>query len=83
MAATIFALSGGLVVVWRGWMALGASLVGVLGAALPLRKPRVAAALMLVAAIAGFTCIFQFFFVAGPLFLVGALLVFAGRGQEL
>ena len=83
LAATIFAMAGGLVVVWGGSIAVSASLVGIVGAALAVRKPDVAAALMLMAAIAGFIGISHFFFVAGPLFLIGGLLAFLGRGQEL
>jgi hypothetical protein len=83
IAATMFAVAGGLVALWGGAVALAASFVGIVGAALAVRKPAVAAALMLVAGIAGLGGSRQFFIVAGPIFLVGALSAFRGRSHEL
>jgi hypothetical protein len=65
-----------------GWIALGSSVVGLVGAALALAKPRLASLVMLVAAIGGFVGISLFYVVAGPLLLVGALLAFLGRNAK-
>jgi hypothetical protein len=83
VAAAMFALAGGFVVVLGERLALRASFAGIAGGALAIRQPRVAAALTLVAAIAGSIGIAQFFALAGPLFQVGGLLALRGRGQEL
>jgi len=83
IAATMFAVAGGLVVVWAGSIAVIAALTGIVGAALAVRKPAVAAALMLVAGIAGLIGIRQFFALAGAMFFVGALIAFRGRSQGL
>lgn len=66
-------------VVAGGWIALGSSVVGIVGAALVMGKPRMAGLIMLLAAIGGFIGISLFYVVAGPLLLVGALLAFLGR----
>ncbi len=62
-----------------GWSALAFSLVGLVGAALALAKPRAAAAIMLVAGIAVAISVSLFAVIATPLFLVAALLAFLGR----
>jgi hypothetical protein len=59
--------------------ALFFSLLGLVGAALSLAKPRIAAVIMLVAAIAVGISISLFAVIASPLFLVAALLAFLGR----
>jgi|GEM_PF-2209901 len=67
----------GMVVV-GGWIALGASIVGIVGGALAMAKPVIGGVLMLVAAIAGFIGISLFYVISGPLLLVGAILAFVG-----
>ncbi|HET7467339.1 MAG TPA: hypothetical protein VFL29_11780 [Candidatus Dormibacteraeota bacterium] len=81
LAASLFTLSAG-IAGWKGWIALGASALGVAGAALAIRKPRVAAGLMLLAAIGGFVGISLFFVVAGVLFLTGGVLAYVGGSQD-
>jgi hypothetical protein len=60
-----------------GWAAL--SVLGIVGAALALARPKVAGALMLVAAVGGFVSVFVAYIVAGPLLLIGGLLALLAR----
>jgi hypothetical protein len=69
-------------IVGLGWSALGFSLFGLVGAALSLAKPRLAAAIMLISSIAILISISLFALVASPLFLVAALLAFLGRHKQ-
>jgi hypothetical protein len=66
-------------VVGGGWAALALSVVGIIGGALAMAKPRAAAVLMLIAAIGGFISVFIAYVVAGPLLLVGAMLAYVGN----
>ncbi len=65
-----------------GWAALALSVVGVVGGALAMAKPRAAALLMIIAAVGGFISVFIAYVVAGPLLLIGAILAFAGRAKK-
>ncbi len=58
----------------RNW-----TLLGLLGAALALAKPRAAAAIMLVAALGITVSISLFAVIAAPLLLIAAILAFLGR----
>lgn len=69
-------------VIGGGWAALGLSVVGIVGGALALAKPRAAALLMLIAAVGGFISIFIAYVVAGPLLLMAAILAFVGRAKQ-
>ena len=69
-------------VVTLGFIALGLAVVGIVGGALSQAKPRVAAALMLVAGIGGFVAVSLFWVVSGVLLLIGALLAFLGRAPK-
>ena len=69
-------------VVSLGWSALFFSLVGLVGAGLSLAKPRIAAAIMLVASIAIAISISLFAAIATPLLLIAALLAFLGRHKR-
>jgi hypothetical protein len=69
-------------VVWLGWSALGLSLLGLVGAALSLARPILAAVIMLLAAIAILISISLFAVIATPLFLIAALLAFLGRNTR-
>src|SRR5260370_2458059 len=67
-------------VVVGGWIALGASTVGIIGGAVAMGRPRAGGILMLVAAIAGVAGISLFYVISGPLLFVGAVLAFvSGR----
>jgi hypothetical protein len=57
-----------------GWGALIASVVGLVGAALAISRPKVAGALMIIAAVGGFFSLYVFYVVAGLLLLVGGFL---------
>ena len=81
LSASLFSLSSG-IAGWKGWIALVASAVGVAGASLAIRKPRVAAGLMLAAAIGGVAGISLLFVVAGVLFLAGGTLAWLGRTPD-
>ena len=67
----------GMVVV-GGWIALGASIVGIIGGALAMGKPVLGGVLMLIAAVAGVIGISLFYVISGPLLLIGAILAFVG-----
>jgi hypothetical protein len=69
-------------VVGLGWSALAFSLVGLVGAALSLAKPVLAAVIMLLAGVAIAISISLFAVIATPLFLVAALLAFLGRNTR-
>ena len=77
-----FEAEGSGTIVGLGWSALFFSLLGLVGAALSLAKPRIATATMLVAAIAILISISMFALIATPLFLVAALLAFLGRHKQ-
>jgi hypothetical protein len=74
-----FDAEGAGTVVGLGWSALGFSLLGLVGAALSLAKPVIAAVIMLIAGVAVAISISLFAVIATPLFLIAALLVFLGR----
>ena len=73
--------SEGREIVWLGVVALIASLVGLVGAALAIAKPRISATAMLLAAIVGFICVFVAYIIGGLLLLVAAILAFLGRKE--
>jgi hypothetical protein len=77
-----FDAKGAETIVGLGWSALGFSLLGLVGAALSLAKPVIAAVIMLVAAIAIAISISLFAVIATPLFLIAALLAFLGRNTS-
>jgi hypothetical protein len=68
-----FEAEGAQEVVGLGWSALFFSLLGLVGAALSLARPVIAAVMMIVAAIAIAISISLFAVIATPLFLVAAL----------
>jgi hypothetical protein len=74
-----FEAEGASQIIGLGWSALGFSLLGLVGAALSIAKPRLAALVMTVAGIAVAISISIFAVIATPLFLLGALLAFLGR----
>ena len=65
-----------------GLMAFVASVVGLVGGAIAIGKPKAAAVLMLVAAIVGLISISFAFIPATILLLIGALLAFLGRNEK-
>jgi hypothetical protein len=77
-----FDAEGAGTVVGLGWSALGFSLLGLVGAALSLAKPVIAAVIMLIAGVAVAISISLFAVIATPLFLIAALLAFLGRNTR-
>jgi len=77
-----FDAEGAGTVVSLGWSALGFSLLGLVGAALSLAKPVLAAMIMLIAGVAVLVSISLFAVIATPLFLIAALLAFLGRNTR-
>ena len=73
------AVGGGTEIAWLGFVALIASIVALVGAALAIAKPRFSAATMLVCVIAGFIGISMFWIPAGLLLSIATLLTFLGR----
>ena len=68
-------------IVVQGYVALGASVVGLVGGVLSLAKPRFAAGMMAVSAIVGVIAVFVAYLAGGLLLLIGALLAFLGRNE--
>ncbi len=64
------------------FVALGASIVGLVGAVLSMAKPRLAASLMLVSAVVGVIAIFAAYILATVLLAIGAGLTFLGRKEN-
>lgn len=73
------AIGGGAQIAWLGFGAMGMSVVGLVGAALAIAKPRIAAGAMVVSAIGGTISISLFYAPAAVLLLIAALLAFLGR----
>lgn len=69
-------------VVGLGWAALALSVVGIVGGALALAKPRAAAVLLLLAGIGGLVAISLAYVVSGPLLIIAAVLAFLGRAKK-
>ncbi len=68
-------------VIGLGWLAFVASIVGLVGAALALSKPKFAALLMVIAGVVGLIAVFVAFILGTILFGLAALLTFLGRNE--
>lgn len=64
------------------FVAIGASIVGLVGAVLSMAKPRLAASMMLVSAIVGLIAVSAAYVLATVLLLIGAALTFFGRNEN-
>ncbi len=64
------------------FVALGSSIVGLVGATLSMAKPRLAASLMLVSAIVGVIAVSMAYALATALLLIGAAMTFFGRNEN-
>ena len=73
------AFGGSTEIAWLGFGAIGMSVVGLVGAALSMAKPRVAAGLMVASAVLGTIFISLFYVVAAALLIIAALLALLGR----
>ena len=69
----------GATVLSGGWAALALSILGSVGAALAMERPRLAGSLMVVAGIAGFAANLVAYAVCGPLLLVAGLLALLAK----
>lgn len=69
-------------VVGLGLAAIGLSVVGLVGAALSIAKPRVAAVLMLVSAIGGLIAVSVAYVLGTILLIIAAVFAFFGRKQR-
>ena len=74
-----FGAQGAGQVVGLGFGAVGFALLGLIGGAMAMAKPRFAAALLLIAAFGFLISVSWFAIITAPLFLIGALLAFMGR----
>jgi hypothetical protein len=72
-------IDGGAIVVGGGWAALAFSVLGLVGAALAIAKPRLAGSLMIVVGIGGFVANLITYVVSGPLLLVAGLLALLAK----
>jgi hypothetical protein len=72
-------IDGGAIIVGGGWAALAFSVLGSVGAALVMTKPRLAGSLMIVVGVAGFAANLLTYVVTGPLFLVAGLLALLAK----
>src|SRR3954469_25507949 len=74
--ARLFASSRGIgqTVFFGAWLALAASVAGLVVGALAFTRPKGAGVLMLLAAVAGLIGISWFWAISGPLFLLGGIL---------
>ena len=73
------AIGGGAQIAWLSFGAMGMSVVGLVGAALAIAKPRIAAGLMVVSAVLGTIFISLFYVPAAVMLVIAALLAFLGR----
>jgi len=69
-----FKASGAETVVGLGWAAIPISLVGIIGGAMAMAKPKIAGIIMLLSGIAGFIAISGGYLLGGPLLIVGGVL---------
>ncbi|MFH1142001.1 MAG: hypothetical protein V1724_10195 [Chloroflexota bacterium] len=66
-----------------GLAGIGFSVVGLVGAALAIAKPKVAAILMVISAVGGIISIFVAYILAALLLGIAALLAFLGRNKRV
>ena len=69
-------------VVVAGWIALLMSIVALVGAALSIAKPKVAAALMVISAIVGVIAVFVAYVLGTVLLIIAAFLAYLGRRKQ-
>ncbi len=73
VGATFGAKDGG-EIMWLGFSSLLLSLIGIIGGALGIAKPKAAGYMMLIAGIGGFIAVSAAYIVGGPLLIVGGIL---------
>lgn len=80
-AGEAIGLPGAGFVTGLGWLSLVGSVVGIVGGAIAMTRPIVAAVLMLIGAILGFIGISWIFVLAGLLLIAGAVVAYMGRDR--
>ncbi len=73
--------AGASTVIGGGWAALALSILGIVGGALAIAKPKLAGWFMVIAAVGGFIAVFIAFIVAGPLLLIGGILALVSKDK--
>ncbi len=73
------AIGGGTQIAWMAFVALGVSVLALVGAALAIAKPRFSAVVMVVCGVVGLVFVGLFWIVAAILLAIAALLAFLGR----
>lgn len=73
--------AGASTVIGGGWAALALSILGIVGGALAIAKPKLAGWFMVIAAVGGFIAVFLAFIVAGPLLLIGGILALVSKDK--
>lgn len=74
-----FGAQGAQTIIGLGWAAIPLSLIGIVGGALALAKPRAAGILMLISGVGGFIAISAGYLFGGPLLIVGGILALAAK----
>lgn len=72
---------GASTVIGGGWLALALSILGIIGGALAMAKPKLAGWFMVIAAVGGFISVFMAYIVAAPLLLIGGILALVSKGK--
>ena len=71
--------NGASTVVGLGFAALILSIIGIVGGALALAKPKLAGCLMVIAGVGGFISVSMAYVVAGPLLIIGGILALVAK----
>lgn len=69
-------------VMWLGFSSLLLSLIGIIGGALGIAKPKAAGYMMLLAGIGGFVAVSAAYIVGGPLLIMGGILALAAARKS-
>lgn len=79
---TVVGAEGAGSLVGNGIAALIASLLGIVGGALAIAKPKIAGIFMLVAGVGGFIAVFVGYAVAAPLLIIGGILALVASKKQ-
>ena len=69
-------------IIGLGWAAVPFALIGIIGGALAISKPKVAGILMLVSAVGGFIAISAGYLFGGPLLIVGGIISLVAKQKS-
>lgn len=76
-----FEAEGANEIVGLAWAGVGFSILGIVGSVVVRGKAKAGGAMMTIAAIGGFICIFMFFIIPGILLLIGGLMGLIRKGK--